>query len=125
MVESEVRQRMRRPIRKILNLLSVVKFGQPFDIAFDFKPLRIMSSVEEETVKTSKQNRILQNYDKGMLSPQETAQALEKEKLISGDTAVAQGMDPTPPVVPGQEPGGGFPGGDKGDDKSKGDDKNE
>lgn len=108
MVESEVRQKLRRPLRKLLRLLFIAKFGDEFDFNFEFKPLRVLGGKEEEEIKTSKQNRIHQNLDKGMYTPQEAAQAMEKEKLIEGGTAVASGMEPTPlrqDLNPGEEPG--------------------
>jgi uncharacterized protein len=109
MVESEVRSKMRAPIRKILKLVSIAMFGEEFDIDFDFAPLRIMSSSDEENVKTSKQNRIHQNYDKGLLTAKEAAEAMEHEKLIGADTAVARGMEPERPMMEtqGELPFGG------------------
>jgi phage-related protein (TIGR01555 family) len=109
MVESEVRAKMRQPLRKILRLVSIALFGDEFDVDFDFAPLRIMSSTDEETVKTSKQNRIHQNFDKGLLTAQEAAEAMEHEKLIGADTAVARGMEPERPMAEtqGELPFGG------------------
>lgn len=111
MVESEVRQKLRRVIRKVLNMLCVVKFGGEFDISFDYRPLRVMSSAEEEQIKTSKQNRIVQLYDRGLVNSKEIGDVLQKEKLVSIDTLAAQGLledQPEPPVdnkptVPGQK----------------------
>lgn len=101
MVESEVRQKLRKVIRKVLNILCVIKFGSEMDIGFDYKPLRVMSSIEEETLKTSKQNRSVQLYDRGLINSEELGQILEKEKLISIQTAAADGLledQPAPPI---------------------------
>jgi phage-related protein (TIGR01555 family) len=102
MVESEIRQTAKPVIRKILNFYMQVLFGDVFDISFTFKPLRVMSSVEEENVKTSKQNRIHQNFDKGLLTAQEVVEELEKEQLIQAGTDVSKGMEPE---IPGSEEG--------------------
>lgn len=103
-VESEVRQPMRKVVRKVLNLLTVMKFGFEADIHFDYKPLRVLGAVEEETVKTSKQNRYLSEYDRGLLDSTEFGEIAEKEKLNPIETAASQGiLDPHPAPAAGQE----------------------
>jgi phage-related protein (TIGR01555 family) len=114
MVESEVRQKLRRPLKQILKFLCAVKFGEPFDVSFEFKPLRMMSSVEEENIKASKQNRAVQLYQAGLLTVEEVAGALEHEKLIEADTDASKGLvDDTR----GQETGGGPGEGDEGEEE--------
>lgn len=114
MVESEVRQPMRKVIRKVMNLYTVMKFGFEADIHFSYKPLRVLSAVEEETVKTSQQNRFLAQYDRGLLDSHEFGQIAEKEKLNPIETAASQGiLDDHPAPAAGQE------GESKGDDDGK------
>ncbi len=104
MVESEVRQPMRKVIRKVMNLYTMMKFGFESDIHFSYKPLRVLGAVEEEGVKTSQQNRYLAQYDRGLLDSHEFGQIAEKEKLNPIETAASQGvLDDHPAPAAGQE----------------------
>ena len=97
MIESEVREPLRPLIRSVIELRCLELFGETFDIAFSFKPLRVLSSVDEETVNTQKNARYLSLYDKGLLTGQEVMQLEQQEKLVSIQTEVGEGMDPEPP----------------------------
>ena len=92
MVESEVRQRLRPIVRKLMKLVCIHLFGNEYDVDFSFKPLRVLSEVEEEQVKTSKQARIVALKSVGILSVQEAANELAKEKLIPTETLASQGL---------------------------------
>lgn len=92
MVESEVREKLRRPIRKILQLVCLKLFGDKMDLSFEFKPLRVLGAVEEEAIKTSKQTRALELYDRSLLDSREVGEVLEKDKLISIETEAARGL---------------------------------
>jgi phage-related protein (TIGR01555 family) len=100
MVESEVRQKLRRPIKKILNLMCLMKFGTELDHSFQYKPLRVLGAVEEEGVKTSKQNRYLTLYDRSLISSQEMGEITEKENLVPVETDMAKGLLDEHPVGP-------------------------
>lgn len=97
MVESEVRNPLRQVIRQVINLLCNLKWGREFDIAFDFKPLRVLGAVEEEQVKTSKNARYLSLYGQGLLTAQEIMGLQQSEKLVNISTEVADGADPERP----------------------------
>jgi hypothetical protein len=116
MVESEVRTPLKKVIRKVLNLLCVAKYGFEADIKFTYKPLRVMSTIEEEGVKTSKHNRYLADFDRGLLDSQEFGEISQKEELIPIETAASRGeLDSHPASGDGDEDEeGGKPG-----DKSK------
>jgi len=109
MVESEVRQPMRPVLRKILKLKMAAKFGFEPKFKFGFNPLRVMSSVDEETVKTSKQNRYLADYDRGLISSKEYGDVMQKEELIPIATDAAKGLldDHPQPAAHGFEGDGG------------------
>lgn len=92
MVESEVRQPLRSIIRQILNLVCLVKFGEEVDINFEYKPLRVLSSLDEETIKTQKSNRIMQMYDRALLDSKEVGEIMQKDKLVSVETCAAEGL---------------------------------
>lgn len=125
MVESEVRQPMRPILRKIIKLKMMAKFGFEPSFKFGFNPLRVMSSVDEETVKTSKQNRYLADYDRGLIDSKEYGDIMQKEELIPIATKAAQGLlDEHPaPSAHGFEGDGGR--GDEGGDKDDKDSKKE
>lgn len=109
MVESEVRQPMRPILRKILKLKMLAKFGFEPSFKFGFNPLRVMSSVDEETVKTSKQNRYLADYDRGLITSKEYGDIMQKEELIPIATDAAAGLldDHPAPAAHGFEGDGG------------------
>ena len=101
MLESEVRQPSRSKLRNVLELIFAKEFGFIPEFSFEFKPLRIMNSVEEESVNTSKQNRILSLYDRGLIDSNEASEMLKKDKLIDIETKGTKGLldeFPTPPV---------------------------
>ena len=96
MVESEVREHLKPTLRTIIKMLMFHVYGGDYDIAFDFKPLRVMSSLDEEAIKTSKHNRYMQDVQSGFLNPQEYMDLQQKEKLIPIGTKVAAGAEPEP-----------------------------
>jgi len=108
MVESEVRQKLRPLIRKVIALACVHLFGTEIDFDFSFKPLRVLGAVEEEQVKTSLQNRMTMLYDRGLMTAQEVMEELSKAKIVTIPTAVGAGMEAERPDLGGndQEEGG-------------------
>ncbi len=105
MVESEVRQKLRRPIKTVLNLMCMMKFGTELDHSFQYKPLRVLGAVEEEGVKTSKQNRYLTLYDRSLITSQEMGEITEKENLVPVETQMAKGLLDEHPVGAGMGTG--------------------
>lgn len=108
MVESEVRQPMRKVIRKVLRIMSIVLWGEEFDIGFSYRPLRIMSAKDEEVIKDSKHKRIMELYDRSLIDSKEAGEMEQKDKLVSIDIEAAKGtLDPHPaPVAPVMGMGG-------------------
>jgi phage-related protein (TIGR01555 family) len=94
MVESEVRQPLRAVIQKVIQLYCLKLFGAEFEVTFNFKALRVMSSLDEETIKTQKHARYVSLYQQGLLTPQETMELMQNEKLIPMETEVGRGADP-------------------------------
>ena len=96
MIESEIRRPLRPVIRKVLDILCVVLFGDiPDDIDFDFKPLRVLGAKEEEEINNSKFNRLMTLYDKGLIDPKELGEMLAKEKLIDSEIDLITSPDST------------------------------
>jgi phage-related protein (TIGR01555 family) len=112
MVESAIRSKAKPLIRQLVQLRCIELFGDEMQFRLKFEPLRELSAVDEETVKTAKQNRFLQLYDRMLASSKEVGEALEKEKLVSVELEATKGLledHPLPPqtgVEPGSEGGG-------------------
>lgn len=98
-VESDVREHAKPLIRKMLEVLQSAVYGEVFDLKFAFKPLRILSSTDEETIKASKNTRYMSLYTAGLVTPQEMMQLQQKEGLINIETEVARGADPEAPLL--------------------------
>ena len=109
MVESEIREPLRPILRAVIELRCIDLFGEAFDIDFEFKPLRVLSSVDEEAVKTQKHARYTMLYDKGLLTADETMDLMQTENLIGINTEVSQGLEPEPPNAGMDDGAGGFP----------------
>jgi len=102
MVESEIRTPAKRPIKRLLELCANKFFGFIPDMDVSFKPLRVMTDGDEELVKTSRQNRVMQLYDKGWITAQEGAQMLRADKILTVSTDVEKGLLDDQPLSPGQ-----------------------
>lgn len=100
MVESEVRAKIRPGLRKIIDVIMMHKWGYVPSYKINFPPLRVMKETDQEIVNTSKQNRLLAWYDRGLMDSKEVAEQAEKENLITVKTKAAQGMLPSQPAPP-------------------------
>ncbi len=99
MVEGNVRNKIKYPILRVLEIKCQKLFGfVPEDLTIEFKPLRYMSSEQEETVRTQKWTRIKDAATMGLISVKEARDASNKGKLFDiklvgdapeGDLAVA------------------------------------
>lgn len=120
MVESEVREPAKPELRKVLKMCLHAYFGNEIAFDFKFKPLRMMTSQEEEQIKASKQQRAEALFDKALVTSKELGEILHKEDLITIDTAMQRGELEDHPLapVPGMEEGGG--GDEEGDGKNAG-----
>lgn len=83
MVESQVRQKLKFEILKVVEIRCQKMFGfVPDDLSIDFEPLRMLSAEQEENVKTQKFNRLLQAAQSGYISQLEFKDACNKEALL-------------------------------------------
>jgi phage-related protein (TIGR01555 family) len=83
MVESEIRSKAKHPLLRMTEIKCQKLFGFiPDDLEIGFKPLRVMSSEQEETVKTSKFNRVLAAKTAGEISRFEFREACNKDNLL-------------------------------------------
>lgn len=119
MVQSSVRNKIRMPIRQVLDLVQRYLWGDVFDYTMKFKPLRIMSAKDEEEIRDKKFNRVMGLYDRQLMDSQEVGEACHKDTLIDVDTKAQQGLLEEHPINEGQENQDS----EEGDDKEKDDNK--
>ncbi len=110
MVESEVRGKLKYHILRILEIKCQKLFGMiPDDLEIEFKPLRELGAVDQETVKTEKFNRLLQAKQAGELTTLEFRDACNKGNLfdVQLDTVedVLNPDDPQAHDIAAEEPG--------------------
>ncbi len=101
MVESQVRNKLKYDILRIVEIKCQKLFGFiPNDIDIKFKPLRVLSSVDEETVKTQKFTRLMTARQTGEITTFEFREACNRDELlgISLDTAGDQ-LNPDDPEI--------------------------
>lgn len=101
MVESQVRDKSEFDILRILEIKCQKLFGfVPDDLSISFKPLRVLSAVDEENVKTQKFNRLQAAADSGRVSTYEYREAANKGNLfdITLDNA-GDDLNPDDPQV--------------------------
>ena len=83
MIESEVRAKIKYHLITMLELMCMQEFGFiPEDLEIEFKPLRELSAVDQETVKTSKFTRALQAKQAGLISDEEFRDICNKGNLF-------------------------------------------
>lgn len=83
MIESEIRSKVKFDLIRVLEVCCQIKFGHiPDDLKIEFKPLRMLTAEQEETVKNQKLQRILSCQQAGFITAKEAKQAINKENLL-------------------------------------------
>lgn len=83
MIESSIRSSAKFEILKMIELYCQCEFGVvPDDLKIIFKPLRVLSSIDEETIKTQKFARLIQAKQAGLMTTEEFKQACNKDNLL-------------------------------------------
>lgn len=101
MVESEVRNKLKYNIIRMIEIKCQKLFGFiPEDIEIEFKSLRVLSSVDEEAVKTQKFSRLLQARQAAEITTFEFREGCNKGDLfdVKLDTA-GDALNPDDPDV--------------------------
>lgn len=99
MVESEIRSKIKFHVIKIVKLRAMQLYGVELeDVKIEFEPLRIMTSEQEEAVKTQKFNRALQAKQSGEITSEEFRDILNKENLLdaqfeTNESAISAALD--------------------------------
>ena len=72
MIESEIRARIKYGVVQVLEICCQKLFGfVPEDLMIEFKPLRILSAEQEENMKNSRFNRLIQARANNLLSDEQ------------------------------------------------------
>jgi hypothetical protein len=98
MIESEVRQPMKQVIRKVLKIVVKNLFGDELDVNFKFKPLRILSGADEESIKSSKSTRYMALFEHMLLNSKEMGEIMQKENLVPIPMKAEEGLLDEHPV---------------------------
>lgn len=101
MVESEIREKVKYDVLKMLEIKCQVLFGMvPEDLSIEFKPLRVLTAEEEENVKNSQFTRVLGAMTAGLISNFEFREACNRADLlpIKLDTKDDQ-LNPSDPEI--------------------------
>lgn len=105
MVESEVREKLKRPIKTMIQLKCQKLFGYiPDDLKFNFPPMRILKATDEEIVKTSKFTRSLSALQAGALTMEEFRDNCNKERLFSVHLDKDAGLELIDQTAAGESP---------------------
>ncbi len=114
MIESEIRTNIEFEVLKMVEIRCMQLFGFiPDDLEVNFKPLRVLSTEQEENVKTAKFNRAAQARQMGEISSEEFKESLNADNLLGVQVEVNDELYETPDtdmseggVVGKAEPGG-------------------
>lgn len=83
MIESEIRAKCKHDIMWMLEILCKKHFGfVPDDLKIEFKPLRMLSAEQEETVKNHKFARLIQAQQAGLIQVKEFKDGCNKDNLL-------------------------------------------
>lgn len=83
MVEAQVRNKIKYDVLRICEIKCQKLFGSiPDDLEIKFKPLRVLSAVDEETVKTAKFTRALQAKQANEITTFEFRETINKGNLL-------------------------------------------
>ena len=101
MIESEVRSKAKNIVIPVLEVICQKLFGfVPDDMSIEFKSLRILSAEQEENMKNSKFNRLIEAVANGLATPEQFMIGCNNEDLLpvtytQKDIQMASGMSIT------------------------------
>lgn len=83
MIESEIRSKVKFIVIEVLEICCQKLFGfVPQDLMISFRSLRILSAEQEENMKNSKFNRLIQAYANGLISREQFMIGCNNEGLL-------------------------------------------
>ena len=89
MIEHEVRAKIKPMCSQVVQMLCANKFGMvPDDIEIKFPPLRILSAEQEENVKNSQFQRVMDAFNGGVIDAETAKLAINEGDLLGVDVEV-------------------------------------
>lgn len=83
MINSEIRAKSKYKVLQIIKICCQIKFGFiPDDLKITWNPLRELSATDEESVKTTKFNRVMSGFSSGLISAKEARESINKDHLL-------------------------------------------
>ena len=83
MIESEVRSKAKPVVLSVIEVICQKLFGFiPDDMNVEFKSLRILSAEQEENMKNSKFNRLIESVANGLVTPKQFMVGCNNEDLL-------------------------------------------
>ena len=87
-----VRQRVKPLINEVIKIRCMQLFGYVPDFHVRFKPLKVLSGLEEEQVLDLRQNRVLALADRMFLTSEETMKMLRQQGVLTVETDAEKGL---------------------------------
>lgn len=83
MIESEIRSKVKFIVIQVLEICCEYLFGKvPQDLSIEFKSLRVLSAEQEENMKTSQFNRLIQAVANGLATPEQFMAGCNRNALL-------------------------------------------
>lgn len=83
MIESEIRSKVKFIVIQVLEICCEYLFGKvPQDMSIEFKSLRVLSAEQEENMKTSQYNRLIQAVANGLATPEQFMRGCNRNALL-------------------------------------------
>ena len=83
MIESEVRSKAKPIVIQVLGVICQKLFGFiPDDMTIEFKSLRILSAEQEENMKNSRFNRLIEAVANGLVTPEQFMVGCNNDNLL-------------------------------------------
>lgn len=109
MVEAEIRNKLKYDILRMCEIKCQKLFGFiPDDLELEWKPLRELTAMDQENVRTAKYNRASDAYKSGLISAEQFAEIANKAqffdiKIESGDGIIAELENPDQAEITSEE----------------------
>jgi phage-related protein (TIGR01555 family) len=99
-VVEQVRVNAEPVMVEIIDLRCQQLFGYLPEYTLAWKPLKALDGVQEEEVKTKKQDRVMELFQQRLVTGIEASTILRRENLLDIDTEVSDGLRDVEPTLP-------------------------
>ena len=85
-------------LQEVIDLRCQQLFGFIPEYELEWQPLKVLNGEEEQAVKTSQQNRVMQMFQQRLITGFEASRILKDEHLLQIDTEVSEGLRDVDPM---------------------------